>query len=181
MRKFFARKFINRFGDHYQYNVDYLHFMLETSPAAFFKFSKFMTLSRHGESASVSALFTARIVGAVSEDCGPCVQLNVNIAREAGVAAEDIAAVLRRDKTVMSPDVRVAFDFADAILRRAGDDDGPREKVRARWGDKGVIDLTIALQASRFYPMVKSGLGFAKTCQRVDVGGAGVDVVKRAA
>lgn len=180
MRKFFARKFIDRFGAHYQYNVDYLKFLLDASPAAFFKFSKFMNLSRHGESAPVPALFAARITGAVAEDCGPCVQLVVDMAGEAGVSSDDIAAVLRRDREAMSADARIAYEFADAVLRR-DDDDAAREGVRTRWGDKGVIDLTFALQTSRFYPMVKAGLGFAKSCQSIEVGGAGVDVVKRAA
>lgn len=180
MRKFLAGKFIARFADRYQYNVDYMRFMLDVSPQAFFKFSKLTEFAQHAESAPVPALFAARIMGAVMEDCGPCVQLVVDMAREAGVDANDIAALLQRDIAAMSPDVAAAFEFADAVLNN-GDDERARETVRTRWGDKGVIDLTIALQASRLYPMIKAGLGFAKTCQRVDVEGADIDVVKRAA
>lgn len=180
MRKFLARKFIERFGERYHYNVDYMRFMLDASPRAFFKFTKVMGLSQHSESAPIPALFAARIMGAVTEDCGSCVQLVVDMAREAGVTGDDIGALLRRDLAAMSPDIAVAFEFADAILSRS-EDDAARETVRLRWGDKGVVDLTIALQASRLYPMMKAGLGFAKTCQRIDVEGADIDVVKRAA
>jgi hypothetical protein len=33
----------------------------------------------------------------------------------------------------------------------------------------------------RMFPMVKAGLGYAKECRRVAVGGNNVDVVKQAA
>ena len=56
-----------------------------------------------------------------------------------------------------------------------------RDAVRAEWGQKGVIDLTLALQMGRMFPMVKAGLGYAKECRRVAVGGNNVDVVKQAA
>ena len=56
-----------------------------------------------------------------------------------------------------------------------------RDAVRAQWGQKGVIDLTLALQMGRMFPMVKAGLGYAKECRRVTVDGNNVDVVKQAA
>jgi hypothetical protein len=46
---------------------------------------------------------------------------------------------------------------------------------------KGVIDLTLALQMGRVFPMVKAGLGYAKECRRVRVDGDHVDVVGQAA
>ena len=56
-----------------------------------------------------------------------------------------------------------------------------RDAVKAQWGQKGVIDLTMALQLGRMFPMVKAGLGYAKECRRVTVSGHNVDVVKQAA
>jgi len=68
------------------------------------------------------------------------------------------------------------------MVRRAVEaEDGFRDAVRAQWGEKGVIDLTLALQLGRIFPMVKAGLGYAKECRRVTVDGHNVDVVKQAA
>ena len=67
------------------------------------------------------------------------------------------------------------------VRRAAEQEDEFRDAVRAEWGQKGVIDLTLALQMGRMFPMVKAGLGFAKECRRVTVGGNNVDVVKQAA
>jgi len=66
------------------------------------------------------------------------------------------------------------------VVCRSADDEH-RDAIRARWGEKGLIDLTLALQMGRMFPMVKSGLGYAKECRRVTVGGRSVDVVKQAA
>jgi hypothetical protein len=67
------------------------------------------------------------------------------------------------------------------VLYRSDDQDRQREAVRARWGEKGVIDLTMALQMGRLFPMMKLALGYAKECRRVSVNGHEVDVTKQAA
>jgi hypothetical protein len=108
------------------------------------------------------------------------VQIVVDMARAAGVPDATIDAVLRRDAGSMNEDAAIAFHFADAVARRTFDDDDARDAVRARWGEKGVLDLTFALQASRLYPMIKAGMGYAKECLRVTVGDQSVAVAKAA-
>jgi hypothetical protein len=81
----------------------------------------------------------------------------------------------------MNDATTLGFRFADAVVRRSADDEEFRDAVRAQWGQKGVIDLTLALQLGRMFPMVKGGLGYAKECRRVTVDGHNVDVVKQAA
>ena len=181
MRKYIARKMLDQFERHYNYDVSYMRSMLEISPAAFFKFAKLTDISRHSESAPVNALYATKITGAVAEDCGPCVQLVVTMAREAGMEDDQIAAVLERDMQAMSEDTALGFSFADAIVHRTPLEDEIRSSVRAHWGDKGVIDLALALQIGRMFPMVKTALGFAKTCSSVRIDGEPVKVVKAAA
>ena len=94
---------------------------------------------------------------------------------------DEIEAVLRRDLRSMNSATALGFRFADAVARRPADGDEHRDAVRTRWGEKGVIDLTLALQMGRMFPMVKSALGYAKECRRVTVSGHNVDVVKQAA
>ena len=81
----------------------------------------------------------------------------------------------------MNDATTLGLRFADAVVRRSADDEEFRDAVRAEWGQKGVIDLTLALQMGRMFPMVKAGLGYAKECRRVTVDGHNVDVVKQAA
>jgi hypothetical protein len=182
MRSWIARRTLRAFAKRYGYDVSYLLMMLNCSPAAFFKFALVMKAAAHREAVPIDASFAAKLVGALAEDCGPCTQLVVDMALEAGMPRDQIEAVLRRDPRAMNEATTLGFRFADAVVRRAVEaEDEFRDAVRAQWGQKGVIDLTLALQMGRMFPMVKAGLGYAKECRRVAVGGNNVDVVKQAA
>lgn len=181
MRSWIARRMLRATSKRYGYDTSYLELMLKESPSAFFKFTRAVKAAGHREVAPVEASFAAKLVGALAEDCGPCTQLVVDMALEAGMPQDQIEAVLRRDLRSMNSATILGFRFADAVARRSADDDEHREAVRARWGEKGVIDLTLALQMGRMFPMVKSALGYAKACRRVTVSGVNVDVVKQAA
>ncbi|MEZ5665889.1 MAG: hypothetical protein R3F55_00305 [Alphaproteobacteria bacterium] len=181
MRKYLARRAIRAFGARYGYDVAYMHHMLETAPAAFFRFAQAARLARHRDAASRDAAFAAKLVGALAEDCGPCVQLVVDMAREAGMAPDQVQAVLTRDIARMGIDTALGFRFADAVARRDPAADAARDAVRARWGEAGVLDLTLSVQIGRLFPMVKMGLGYAHSCQRVRVDDRPVDVIGAAA
>jgi hypothetical protein len=103
------------------------------------------------------------------------------MALEAGVPRDQIEAIVRRDVRAMNDDVVLAFRFADAVVRRSADEDEHRDAIRSQWGQKGVIDLSFALQMGRMFPMMKAALGYAKECRRISIDGKQIDVVKQAA
>jgi hypothetical protein len=181
MRSWIARRMLRATSKRDGYDTSYLEMMLKESPSAFFKFASLMKAASHREVVEIDASFAAKLVGALAEDCGPCTQLCVDRALEAGMPKDQIEAALRRDPRAMNSATILGFRFADAVVRRSADDDEVRDAIRAQWGDKGVIDLTLALQLGRMFPMVKAGLGYAKECRRVSVDGRNVDVVKQAA
>jgi hypothetical protein len=181
MRKFLARRMLRAFNRRHGYDTSYLETMLEESPAAFFKFAPVMKAAAHREVVPREACFAAKITGAIAEDCGPCTQLTVDLALGAGMPRDQVEAVLRRDIGKMNPVVALGFQFAEAVIKRKFDADRYRDAIRLRWGEKGVIDLTLALQMGRLFPMVKLALGYAKECRRVAVAGHQIDVVKQAA
>ena len=171
---------LNAFSKRYDYDTAYMRAILNASPRAFMRLYDITKAATHREAAPLAAYFAAKLAGAMAEDCGPCTQLVVNMAREAAVADAQIETVLRRDGAAMSADTALGFRFADAVLSRSQDEDDARETVRARWGEKGLIDLAYALQVGRLFPMLKAALGYAKECRRVRVGERDVEV-KRAA
>ena len=181
MRSWIARRMLRATNKRYGYDTGYLEMMLKDSPSAFFKFASMMKAAGHREVVPIDASFAAKLVGALAEDCGPCTQLCVDMALEAGMPQDQIEAVLRRDPRAMNRATILGFRFADAVVRRSADDGECRDAIRAQWGDKGVIDLTMALQLGRMFPMVKAGLGYAKECRRVSVDGRNVDVIRQAA
>src|SRR6185312_10328154 len=80
MRKFIARQLLRATSKRYDYDTTYLELMLEKSPSAFFKFASAAKAAGYREVVPAEASFTAKIVGAMAEDCGPCTQLVVNMA-----------------------------------------------------------------------------------------------------
>jgi hypothetical protein len=181
MRKWFARRLLRRIATHYNYDTSYMEMMLDETPAAFFKFAKIMGIASYRKVVPIDACYAAKLVGALHEDCGPCTQLVVNMALEAGMANNQIEAVLNHQCAAMSEATCLGFRFARAVCDRSAAEDEAREAIRAEWGNPGVIELTLALQVGRIFPMVKAGLGFAKECRRVVVKGHNVDIVKQAA
>src|SRR5262249_22736538 len=135
----------------------------------------------HRKVVPVDASFAAKITGALHEDCGPCTQLVVDMALEAGMPNDQIEHVLNRRTSQMNEATRTGFRFAKAVCERSADEDDTREAVRAKWSNEGLVELTLGLQVGRIFPMVKAGLGFARECRRVVVRGRNVDVVKQAA
>jgi hypothetical protein len=181
MRKFIMRRLLRAASKRYDYDTTCLEVMLDKSPSAFFKFASAAKAAGYRTVVPVEASFVAKIVGAMAEGCGACTQLTVNMALEAGLAQDQIEAVLRRDIRAMTLEVALAFGFADAVAKRAPEADIHRDAVRSRWGEKGVIDLALALQMSRTFPMMKLALGYAGECRRVSVAGNDVDVARQTA
>ncbi len=169
---------LDAFETHYDYDAAYMRYMHTHAPATFEKFSVLSELVQMRQAAPPSASYAAKLVGALTEDCGPCVQLNVAMAQEGGVSAETISAVLTGDRDAMDPETQLGYDFATAVVVRAPSRTALREQVQERWGEAGVVDLSIAVQIGRVFPMMKTALGFDLSCQRVTVGEAVIEVTR---
>lgn len=172
-----ARRLLDRFSERYDYDVSYLLDMLEHDRRVFWKFGKLMGLAQYRRTTPSEAFFVAKLVAAIHEDCGACTQLVADLAREAGVSAEDIRAALAADYSMMSPDARLACEFAKGVCSDVESLDGARRRVHDRWGEQGVIELSIAVATSRVFPVVKRGMGHAKQCRVSLVGGSEVPVL----
>lgn len=160
----------------YDYDSSSMRFMYEASQPAFWRFLLLMVPASHRSVVPAEAHFATKIVGAMTEDCGPCTQLVVNMALEARVAPDQLEAVLARRPDAMTAATRTGWRFATAIAWRTDDEDAAREAVRAAWGDAGLVELSMALAVGRVFPMTKAGLGYARECRLVRVEGRHVPV-----
>lgn len=176
--KFFARRAIKKFAERYNYNADYMYHMLDVAPAAFAKFAPLSRVAAHRDVLPAETAAAAKIRGAMAEDCGPCAQLSIDMAREAGVDESQIAAIVQQDVEAMQETTALGFHFAMAVLANTPQVTICRDAVRAKWGDQGVVELTLALQISRVFPMLKAGLGYAESCQRLQSGTQQFDMIR---
>ncbi len=150
-------------------SMDYLRHVVDVSPAAMLRFASITPFANSRKVLPKDAWFVAQLVGAQAEDCGPCLQICVNLARQAGVDPALLQAVLDGDIDQMSPEMVDVYKFTKAMVTPSGDDDALRETMRTRYGERGLIELSYVIAASSIPPTVKRVLGYARSCSLVKV------------
>lgn len=177
LKAIFSRQ-IDRFEKTWTYDASYMRDLLAASPWTFLKFSMVAAMTPRKD-APPEALAAAGIVGTLTEDCGPCTQISVDMATAAGVKPEVLRAILAGDIAGMGETAALGYGFARAVLEKRLDEaDLMREAVIRRWGHKGLVALSLALTSARMYPTVKYALGHGKACSRVIVAGGAAPVQK---
>jgi hypothetical protein len=171
MIKWFLRRWIDKFERTWGYDASYLRDVLDADPRALLAFSKVTGIGTYHKGVPLPAYCAAGIVGVMSEDCGPCTQLGINMAQRAGVDPAILRAVVARDPHGMPQDVALAVRFAETSLRHAPEADDLREEVLRRFGKRGLVSLAFAMTAARLYPTLKYAMGHGQACMRVTIGG----------
>ena len=150
-------------------SLDYLRYVVDVSPGAFLRFSSILPLANSRKVLPKEAWYVAQIVAAQDADCGPCLQIVVNLAQQDGVDPKLLNAALCGDCHVMPPELVDVYQFSQAVVAATADEQELRETLRKRYGERGLIELSFAIAASRIPPIVKRALGFAKSCRAVAV------------
>jgi len=148
---------------------DYLHHMVDTSVSAFFAFSKIFGISEYRRVLPLDAWHVGRIVATQAQDCGTCVQIAVNRALADGVAPAVLQLAVHGRVDELEEPLADMYRFVKCVVEANPDDDAERKKVRDRWGDQGLVELSLAVASSQFYPLVKRTLGYAKSCALVQI------------
>ncbi len=147
-------------------SLDYMRHMLAISLRAFLRFSKIFAISDYRGRLPADAYHVARIVAARAEDCGTCVQIEVNLGQQHKIAIDILQAVIQRQPELLSDRLRLVYQFVDALVANADTEAELREQVIAVYGQEGLVELALAIGASRFLPMVKRTLGYGTSCSK---------------
>lgn len=167
----FLHRQIARFERRYSYDMSYGHELLDISRPAFLRFARFSGMSAHREVVPLDAWYAAKLVATLAEDCGPCTQLAVNMARQDGVDPNLLRALVEGNEAGMNDDAHLGWRFARAALAHDPQAAALREQIVERWGRRAVVSLAFALAASRVYPTLKYALGHGRACTRVHIDG----------
>jgi hypothetical protein len=149
--------------------LDYCRFIIRTSLRASLKFAKFLAVDEYRRVLPPGPCYVARIVTTRHEDCGTCVQIAVNQARQAGVPAELLRATLDGNLDALPEELQEAYHFAESVLSANRDEDAWRERIRLRYGDEGLIEMALAIATCRVFPTIKRALGYSVSCSAVPV------------
>lgn len=153
----------------YGYDGGYMHEILDASTLAFLKFGLFQVMSDHRDHLPKDAWYAAKLAAALSEDCGPCSQLVVDMALRDGVASSSIAALLRDDMSGAGDDASLGFRYGRGVAQNSADCVTVAEEAEKRFGKRGVVSLDFAVACSRVYPTLKRGLGHGAACAKLTV------------
>jgi len=173
-------RWIDGFERQWGYDASYMRQVLSASPATLLKFS-FVTGVVDRKAAPAEALVAAGLAATLAEDCGPCTQIGVDMAAAGGVRPEVLRAILAGDEPAMGEAAALAWRFARASLARDMDAADPlRDEIVRRWGEKGLVAISMSLMTGRMYPTLKYALGHGKACSKVVVAGVAAPVAPMA-
>lgn len=146
--------------------MDYAWHLRDVAPSRLWRFAMIKTVEGPRQITSPSVYHAAGLAAAMAEDCGPCVQIHVNLALKDRVAPDILRNLVAGNLDRVPQDIATAFRYGDAVAKGVMADD-LREEIRKAWGERGLIELAFTVAAARFYPAVKRGMGFAHSCERV--------------
>jgi hypothetical protein len=170
MIDWFIRRRLAAFGRRYGYDVGYALELLAASRKGFLHYARISGMAAYRDGVPLEPWYAAKLAAVRAEDCGPCTQLVVDMAREAGVADALLRAVLRDDLAALDADSVLAVCYARAAIAHAPELQGLHDEVRRRWGERGLASLALTVTGTRLFPMLKYALGHGQACQRVQVG-----------
>lgn len=171
MLKWFMKRKLKAFGDAFDYDTGYAQELVEIDTAAGIALARLSAVSEYRADAPAAAWSAAALVATMSEDCGPCVQLGVRMAEQAGVSQADLRAIIAGDLARMSPEASLGYRFAKALLARSAELDDLRAEIVRRWGRRALTAIAIGLVTTRTFPALKYALGHGQSCQTVEIGG----------
>jgi alkylhydroperoxidase family enzyme len=149
-------------------SADYCRWMANVSPRAFMKFGKLGKLAQYRRALPADASAVAHLVAARSEDCGPCVQISINLSLRGGVSKDILRAVLDRQPDRLPPTLADVYHFAESVVTGV-EDETLRQRVRNHYGDEALIEMGLALAVARTFPVVKRTIGYAKSCSLMKI------------
>jgi hypothetical protein len=158
-----SRRMIRDFGRHYEYDVSFLEELMDNSPQAFRAFEAAMPMARVARAAPAEAVFIVKIAAMRAQDCGPCTELNLKMAREAGVAENVIRGALHGGRG-LTGEQRDLHDCARGVALGEELDPALLPRLQARWGGEAVAELAVNIVAAGIYPTLKRALGHAQSC-----------------
>ena len=159
-----ARAAAHQFSRRYDYPVPHLERMIDLSPGTFLRYSAASSLARITDHIPLDASHAARITAVRVAGCTACLELSRSLAIEDGIHVTLVDEIAYGDASEVGDDASLATLFASSIMHRDKGLSAYREKVNARWGPDGLLELVLAVEFSRMHPEIKHALGIPDAC-----------------
>ncbi|NIZ12034.1 hypothetical protein [Phaeobacter sp. HF9A] len=164
MLKWIAAQLVGRAEKRIGVELDYARKISQTDIRLFMRYGKIFAFLAPNRNVPPDAYHTARLRGAISADCGTCVEAEINLAQAAGVSGEIINAVLGTSYSDLPDSLRAVAELADAVTAAHTDAADAREKIISAYGEAGLIEICFALNGAALLPGIKRSMGYATVC-----------------
>jgi hypothetical protein len=145
-------------------DLGYLREIADASTAAFVKIGLLSPLAQHRRVAPLRAWHLARLAATMAQDCGPCVQIVVDQARDAGVPREALQTVVDGTLDRLGPEDALAVHYGHAVATQSPDAEALARTVRDVFGAEARVEMALGVATAQVFPMLKRGLGRTLTC-----------------
>ncbi len=157
------------FESHYDYDASYMRGMLKNNPKAYATFEAFLPMSVYIDKSPNDAIFVARLIAMKNEDCGACLELNIKMAKEAGVNTDIIKDVLFNEGKSLSDELKTVYDFSLKVSKQETIENELYEKINSLYTQDIIVELALAIAATKVFPSVKRVLNVIRSCSNIKV------------
>ena len=157
------------FEAHYGYDTHYMKEMLDVAPAAYETFEAFLPMANFSNKTPKEVLFVAKITSMKNEDCAACLQLNVDMAIEAGVDKSLIKEIIFNEGKHLPSDLKDVYDFSLAVAQNTKIDDNLYDRILTSYSKAIIMELALAIASTKVFPAIKRTLNEAQSCSLIEI------------
>lgn len=157
------------FQNHYNYDTTYMKEMLKENPNAYASFEAFLPMASFKEKTPLDVLFVVKITSMKNEDCGACLQLNVDMAIEAGVDKEIIKEVVFNEGKNLSEELKDVYHFTLAVGNNETVQNNLYDKINKRYSKDIMTEIALAIASSKVFPAIKRVMNDFHTCSMIQL------------
>src|SRR6185295_767039 len=121
-------------------DMDYAYHLRDVAPWSLLRYSLINAVATPRKVTSPEVYHAVGLAAAMVEDCGPCVQIHVNLAQRERVSAELLRNLVARKLDRVPREVATAFNYGEKVSRGELADE-ERDALRAKFGEQGLIEL----------------------------------------
>ena len=164
MLKWISQKLVRHSEKRIGVELNYAHKIATTSTGLMIRYGKIFSFLDPNKKVPADAYHIARLRGAISADCGTCVEAEINLAKSSGIQTSILNAVLKSDYDALTHPLSAVAELSDAVTGGRRDAPDARDVIVSAYGEAGLIELCFAMNGAVLLPGIKRGMGYATTC-----------------
>jgi len=157
------------FQAHYNYDTTYMKDMLKEAPGAYETFEAFLPMASYINKTPKDVMYICKLTSMKNEDCSACLQLNVDMAVEAGVSKEIIQEVLFNKGNGLSSKLKDVYDFALAVSKNDNISEALYVRIKQEYTKEILMEIGLAIASTKVFPSIKRVLNDDISCSLVEI------------